>query len=71
MKLLIVQCSPPTSSVTRPDFLLRTLYSDILNLCSYLSLRDQVSHTYKTTYKIIVFYIIICKFLERRHKDRF
>jgi hypothetical protein len=49
MKLLIVQLhSPVASSFFGPNILFRTLFSNTLSLCSSLSLRDQVSHPYKT-----------------------
>jgi hypothetical protein len=32
----------------------------------FLSVRDQVSHPYKTTHKIMVLYILIFKFLDGR-----
>jgi hypothetical protein len=48
--------SPVTSSLFGPNILLRTLFSNTLSLCSYLSVRDQVSHPYRTTGKIIVLY---------------
>jgi polysaccharide pyruvyl transferase WcaK-like protein len=35
--------------------LLNTLFSNTLSLCSPLNVRDQVSHPYRTTGKIIVF----------------
>jgi polysaccharide pyruvyl transferase WcaK-like protein len=38
------------------SFLLSTLFSNTLILCSSLNVRDQVSHPYRTTGKII-FYI--------------
>jgi hypothetical protein len=41
--------SPVTSSLLGPNILLRTLFSNTLSLCSSLSVRDQVSHQYKTT----------------------
>jgi hypothetical protein len=41
--------SPITSSHLGPNILLRTLFSNILSLCSSLSVRDQVTHPYKTT----------------------
>jgi hypothetical protein len=51
---------PSTSSLLGPNILLSTL-----NLCSYLSVRDQVSHPYKTKGEITILYILILKFLER------
>jgi len=53
MKLLIMQSSPATSSLLRPNILLSTLFSDTLNLCSSLSMRDQVSNPYKLFHTII------------------
>jgi hypothetical protein len=41
--------SPVTSSLLGPNILLRTLFSNTLSLCSFLNMRDQVSHPYKTT----------------------
>jgi hypothetical protein len=38
-----------TSSLLGPNILLRTLYSNTLSLCVSLSVREQVSHPYKTT----------------------
>jgi hypothetical protein len=32
--------------------------------------RDQVSHPYKTTRKIMLLYILIFKFLQRRREDK-
>jgi hypothetical protein len=45
---------PVTSALFGPNILLSTLFSNILNLCSFLNVRDQVSHPYRTTDKIIV-----------------
>jgi hypothetical protein len=42
--------SPVTSSLFGPNILLSTL-----SLCSSLNVRDQLSHPYRTTGKIIVF----------------
>jgi hypothetical protein len=42
------------------------LFSNTLNLFSSLSVRGQVSHPYNTTREIMVLYILIFKFLERR-----
>jgi hypothetical protein len=48
--------SPVASSLLGPNILLSTLFSNTLSLCSSLNVRDQVSHPYKTTGKIIVLY---------------
>jgi hypothetical protein len=53
MKLL-----PVTSSILGSNIFLRTLFSNTLSLCSSLSVRDQVSHQYKTTGRIMVLYIL-------------
>jgi hypothetical protein len=45
---------PVTLPLVGPNILLRTLFSNTLNLCSSLNVRNQVSHPYKTTGKIIV-----------------
>jgi hypothetical protein len=50
MKLLIVQFSPTSHYF----FLLSTLFSNTLSLCSSLDIRDHVSHPYRTAGKIIV-----------------
>jgi hypothetical protein len=49
--------SPVTAPVFGPNILLSTL-----SLCSSLNVRDQVSHPYRTTGKIMVLYILIFKF---------
>jgi hypothetical protein len=48
--------SPVISSPLSPNILLRTLFSNTLSLCSSLSVRDQVSHPYKTTCRDMVLY---------------
>jgi hypothetical protein len=53
--------SPVTSSLFCPNVL---LFSNTLSLCSSLNVRDQVSHPYRTTGKIIVLYILISAFLD-------
>jgi hypothetical protein len=50
--------SPVTSPLLDPNILLRTLFSNTLSLCSSLNVRDQVSHPYKTTGRIMVLYIL-------------
>jgi hypothetical protein len=48
-----------TSSLLGPDILLRTLFSNTLSICCSLNVRDQVSHPYKTTDRILsVFYTL-------------
>ena len=49
--------SPGTSSLLGPNTFLSTLFSNTLSLRSSLSVRDQVSHPYRTTGNIIVLYI--------------
>jgi hypothetical protein len=67
MKLLL--CSflptPVTSSLFGPNILLSTL-----NLCSSYNDRDQVSHSYRTTGKIIISYILIFTFLDNRREEK-
>jgi hypothetical protein len=45
---------PVTSSLFSPNILLSTLFSNAPSLCFSLNIRDQVSHPYKTTEKVIV-----------------
>jgi hypothetical protein len=52
--------SPLTSSLLGQNILVSTLFSNTLSLCSFLSVRNQVSHPYKKeTGKIIVLYTLI------------
>jgi hypothetical protein len=55
---------PVSSSLFGPNILLNTLFSNSISLCSSLSVRDQVSHPYRTTGKIIVFYILMFMFVQ-------
>jgi len=62
-KLLIMQSSPASSFsfLLGPNILLSSLFSDTFNLCSSLSVRDQVSHPYKMTGKVMILYTLIFK----------
>jgi hypothetical protein len=59
---------PVTSSLLGPNILLSTLFSNILSPCFSLSVRDQVSHPYKTG-KIIVLCTLIFIFLDSNPED--
>jgi len=63
MKLSNMLSSPATATSS-------LLGLNILNLCSSLSVKDQVSHPYKIKGKIIVLYTLILKFLHRRWEDK-
>jgi hypothetical protein len=47
------------------------LFPSTLILCSSLNVRDQVSHPYKTTCKIIIMSIRVFTFPDRRGEERF
>jgi hypothetical protein len=49
---------PVTPSLFRPNILLNTLVSNTLSLCSSLTVRDHISHPYRTTGKSRVLYIL-------------
>jgi hypothetical protein len=58
------------SSLFDRNILLSTLVSNTLSLCSSLNVRDQVSHPYKNTWKIIILNILIFLFLASRREDK-
>jgi hypothetical protein len=62
--------SPVTLSLFGPNILLNNLFSNTLNLWSSLNVRDQVSHPYRTTGKIIVLFTLIFTCLDRRQEDK-
>ena len=57
-----------TSSLLGPNILLNSLFSNTLSLCSSLSVRDQVSHPYKTrqnynsVFTVTLSYILISRY---------
>jgi hypothetical protein len=61
---------PVTSSLFDPDIFLSTLFSNTLSLWSSLHVRDQVSHPYRTTGKIIKLHIPIFMFLGGRREEK-
>jgi hypothetical protein len=56
---------PGTSSLLHPNIFLSSL-----TLGPSISVKNQVSHPYKTTCKIMVLYILIFEFSERRQEDK-
>jgi hypothetical protein len=60
------ESSPTSNPQAGPNILLITLFSNTLSLCSSLNVRDQVTHPYRTTGKIIVLYI---EFNENRNNS--
>ena len=50
MNVIVMQSSPVpvTSFLLGPNTFLRALFSNIMSPCSFLNMKDQVSHPYKT-----------------------
>jgi len=69
MKLLNMQ-PHVTSSFLGPNILLSTLFSNTFNTRSFIGVKDQVSHTYKTTGRITVSVPLIFKCLETRWESK-
>jgi hypothetical protein len=62
--------APVILSLLGPNILLDTMFSDTLNLCSSLDLRDQVSHPYKASSKIVVLCILNLMSVCNRWEDK-
>jgi hypothetical protein len=59
-----------TSFLLGPNILLRALFASTLTLCYSLNVRDQVSHPYKRTGRIIVLNILTFAFLDTMQEDK-
>jgi hypothetical protein len=57
---------PVTSSILDPNILAINLFSNTFSLRSSLNVRDHVSQPLRTTYKVIVLYILMFTFLDSR-----
>jgi hypothetical protein len=68
---LIVRSFPPAScfSLWLHNILFSILFSGTFSLYCSLRMRDEVSHPYTTTGRIIVLYTITFRYLGRRWKD--
>jgi hypothetical protein len=67
VKLLIMQLHHPvTSFLLGTNILLNNLFPNTPIICSSRNVRDQVSHRYKITGKIIVLYISAFMFSDSR-----
>jgi hypothetical protein len=68
--LCIYHKHPVTSPPLGSNILRRELFSNTLNICSPINVRDKVSHPYKTTGKIKILYILIFTFLDSRRENK-
>jgi hypothetical protein len=62
--------SPIISFLSGSNVLLNTLFSNTPSLCSSLNMRDQVSHPYKTTGKIMILGIVFFIFLDSGWEEK-
>jgi hypothetical protein len=60
---------PATLFPLGPNILLSSLFSNTLSLRSFINVGDHI-HTYRTTGKILVSYILIFTFLDSRQEDK-
>jgi hypothetical protein len=72
MKLLFMQCSPPSGHfiLFDPNITFSTIFSNILSLCPPINVRHQAPHICRTTAKIMVLYFLIFIFVDSRREDR-
>jgi hypothetical protein len=71
MKLFIMQFPPISRHFSfQCKYSPQHLFANTLSLCSSLNVRDQVSHPYRTTGKIIILYILNGMFLDSRREDK-
>jgi hypothetical protein len=64
-------CLPVILFLFGQNILLSTLFSNTLSLCSSHTVRNQVSRPYGTTSNILVLYILIFTFFDRRWEEKF